>query len=457
MDPLIIVSADGHASMPPTLWREYLESKYHYLLPQLTAENRLYNDTMYVLNDMALPPDKADVWDAEGEHRAGGWKGLWDLDVRLAQMDREGVAAEFVFHGDFRTSDLFNNTMNGLYPADALDAGMRAYDRWAHDNFGAASDRLLLTSSNASGVDLDAMLDELDWIGERNFVGTYLAGWTAVPGVKPLHDPFWDPVWAKHVEHGLVPVVHGGYGMDAGSAFEVMASSWGRTKAVGGSDLDLMTDLYKTFNHDFFTDLRCRRAMWQLMLGGVFDRHPDLKVFFTEVRGDWIPATLAYLDGVFDEHRDSVAAKTRPSELWQSNCMAGLSFMHRSEVDARHEIGIDNIDFGRDYPHTEGTWPATLDYFKLLFDGVPQEDVRKILGENAVRFLGLDRDHLAKIAEPISLDIDEFTAAGAAGTVSAEHVQLFSERCGILKPWEGDERIEAVGKLLETEFAASGA
>src|SRR4029079_5552929 len=97
MDPLIIVSADGHASMPPRLWSEYLESKYHYLLPQLVAENRLYNDTMQLLNDGALRPAQSDVWDPEHEHRAGGYKGLWDLDVRLAQMDREGTAAEFVF------------------------------------------------------------------------------------------------------------------------------------------------------------------------------------------------------------------------------------------------------------------------------------------------------------------------------------------------------------------------
>jgi len=32
--------------------------------------------------------------------------------------------------------------------------------------------------------------------------------------------------------------------------------------------------------------------MWQLMLGGVFDRHPNLKLMMTEVRADWIPATL---------------------------------------------------------------------------------------------------------------------------------------------------------------------
>ena len=61
--------------------------------------------------------------------------------------------------------------------------------------------------------------------------------------------------------------------------------------------------------------------------------------------------------------------------------------MHRSEVEMRDEIGIETIDFGRDYPHTEGTWPNTSDYLRRLFAGVPERDVRLILGENAIRFL----------------------------------------------------------------------
>ena len=47
MDRVIIVSADGHASMPSKLWPEYLEREYHELLPRLTAENELA--TTYII------------------------------------------------------------------------------------------------------------------------------------------------------------------------------------------------------------------------------------------------------------------------------------------------------------------------------------------------------------------------------------------------------------------------
>jgi hypothetical protein len=173
----------------------------------------------------------------------------------------------------------------------------------------------------------------------------------------------------------------------------------------------------------------------------------------TEVRADWIPATLQFLDNFYAEHRDSVPARRPPSEYWHTNFMSGLSFMHRAEVEARHEIGIDNLDFGRDYPHGESTWPNTKDYLKVLLAGVPAEDARKILGENVVRFLGLDRDHLVQVASRISLDIDELTAPDAAETVDPALVEHLAQRCGVLKPWEGDMRLPALQKLLEPDLA----
>jgi hypothetical protein len=208
------------------------------------------------------------------------------------------------------------------------------------------------------------------------------------------------------------------------------------------------------FNEDFFSDLRCRRALWQLMLGGVFDRHPGLKVMMTEVRGDWIPATLRRLDALYEEHRADLPGTRRPSEYWPTNCMAGLSFMHKSEVEMRNEIGVDTINFGRDYPHTEGTWPNTRDYLKALFSGVPEDDVRKMLGENAIRFLGLDRSKLTAVAEEVGFTIDEITGASAVDAALLDHLQ---DRCGFAKPAEGASRIHEIEDLVRDDVVAIGA
>ena len=73
-----------------------------------------------------------------------------------------------------------------------------------------------------------------------------------------------------------------------------------------------------------------------------------------------------------------------------TNCIVGASFMHKAEIEQRDDIGVDHLLFGRDYPHGEGTWPNTRAMLDDLFVGVSEADTRAILGENAIRFFGLD-------------------------------------------------------------------
>ena len=76
MDRAIVVSADGHASMPQQLWAEYLESEFHQYLPQLIGENELSTKALWLLNDMSLSPEAQAVFDREGLYGAGRWSGL---------------------------------------------------------------------------------------------------------------------------------------------------------------------------------------------------------------------------------------------------------------------------------------------------------------------------------------------------------------------------------------------
>ena len=64
--------------------------------------------------------------------------------------------------------------------------------------------------------------------------------------------------------------------------------------------------------------------------------------------------------------------------------------------------------WGSDYPHPEGTWPNTGKYLKDTFGGFPEEDGRKILGDNAVAFYGLDRERLQQVADEIGPDATLF-------------------------------------------------
>jgi hypothetical protein len=187
------------------------------------------------------------------------------------------------------------------------------------------------------------------------------------------------------------------------------------------------------------------------MLGGVFDRHPDLKVMLTEIRADWLPPVLGLLDEVWEANRDDIPALRRPSEYWASNFLVGVSFTHAAEVPLRHEIGIEQFTFGRDYPHPESTWPHTREWLRAAFAGVPEDELRLILGENAIRFLDLDRDRLAEVAAAIGPTYDEINRGDPVASDLIEHFDL---RGGYLKGPEEGVRLELVEQMVQDDLAS---
>ena len=74
----------------------------------------------------------------------------------------------------------------------------------------------------------------------------------------------------------------------------------------------------------------------------------------------------------------------------------------------RADIGLEKIMWGSDYPHPEGSWPNTAQYLRDTFGDFPEADGRKILGENAVEFYGLDRSRLQAVADEIGPDTSIF-------------------------------------------------
>lgn len=435
MERLIVVSGDSHAVPPPEVWPDYVEAAYHEYLPGMREDNERYKQLLGLFADFS--PEILEIIDAEHAWRSGGYLGCWDAGRRLSEMDREGVAAELVYSGDPRAISPLSPQFRPL-SQDAVAAGVRAYNRWAADTFGPARDRILCVGDPASQPDMEAILAELDWISEHGFAGAYVPGYFHRSDMPPVHDPFWDPYWAALTDRGIPAVIHAGYGQKQCEFLNGIESLRENMEAEGRSDL--LAEIINNADRFFSKDLRPRRAMWQLMLGGVFDRHPALKLVITEVRGDWLPDTLRHLDAVFDQRRGDLPAKRKPSEIWRNQCLVSLSFVHKAEVDMRHDIGLETIFFGRDYPHAEGTWPNTGDWLTDAFAGVGEDELRLMLGENAIRLLGLDRERLAAVAARIGPTASDVT--GRAPQLDPRLLENWNARGGYLKPPEPFEAEE---------------
>jgi hypothetical protein len=106
--------------------------------------------------------------------------------------------------------------------------------------------------------------------------------------------------------------------------------------------------------------------------------------------------------------------------------------------------------FGRDYPHAEATWPNTRAYLSDIMQGIPEAEVRGIMGENMIRFLGLDRSKLGAVASRIKAPTYREVAQGPLLSPQLkEHLDL---RCGYSKEGEGDARVAEMAAMLQPDL-----
>jgi predicted TIM-barrel fold metal-dependent hydrolase len=375
-DRYTIVSADCHAGANHATYREYLESRWH---EDFDAWRGRYKNPFRDLQD-------------DGRTRN------WDGERRLAEQAADGVVAEVVFPN---TVPPFFPTGQVVAPAPTAEelprrlAGLHAHNRWLVDFVGASPARraglgqILLN-------DVDEAVGDVRWMKDSGLAGVLLPGVAPdTPWIKPLYDPVYDPLWAVCQELDL-PVTHhsGGSGIP----------SFGRHP---------FTNSLFVMETGFFAN----RALWHLILSGVFDRFPRLRLVLTEQGSAWVLPVLKKMDGVWDYMRrgrlgeldvpEGALTARRPSEYFRENVWLGASFPSPEEAAAFHEIGLDRILWGSDYPHDEGTYPDTRRSLRAAFAAWPEAELRRILAGNIASVYGFDLDALAPVAAEVGPTVEE--------------------------------------------------
>ena len=452
-EKLTIVSVDGHAQMPPDAWPKFLDKRYHDELPALLEENRSYTQITAHFTQRLHNTHLLDVFDLDHALRDGGGYGVWDRKIRIKEMDREGVAAEFLHSGDARACGLFYQSSNWTHQMDVAQAGVKAYDRWLLDEFGSEADRLFLIGNIGSAPwrDMDELLAEVDWIADNGFKATSIPGYVAYPGQPPLFDRYWDPFWARCEERGLILWMHAGQGEgqgELGAIFRRIGAQVDEEQGNVSKAIDRLRNEF--FKGKIFSSIKPRRATWQIMMGGVFDRFPKLRLMLSEIYGDWLGPTFKYLDEQFELNREHIAAKRKPSEYYKAHCMNGLSFVRRCEVDLRHDLGVERLAFGRDYPHGEGTWPNTIPWLRDALGGIPKDEALGIMGGNVIRFAGLDRAKLDAIAQRIGPSTDAIF--GKHPPLPADLIAHFDNRAQYLGEPERETRIPEIDRAMKEDL-----
>ena len=128
----------------------------------------------------------------------------------------------------------------------------------------------------------------------------------------------------------------------------------------------------------------------QLVFSGLFDRHPGLRVVFTEGGASWVPGTLENADKVARDYDSMLRPKLahKPSWYWHNNCYT--TFMEDPvAMEQLHRIGADRVLWSVDYPHPEGVLGESCRIVKEIFDTAGTEAGRKIVGGNAAKIWGI--------------------------------------------------------------------
>jgi predicted TIM-barrel fold metal-dependent hydrolase len=158
------------------------------------------------------------------------------------------------------------------------------------------------------------------------------------------------------------------------------------------------------------------RPLTFFIWGGVFERHPKLRVVITEATTTWAQGFQEHLDERYvdwhvtaklGDYRSHLTMK--PSEYFQRNVRVG-TFFARREAERRYGVGVGCMMWGSDYPHPEGTWPYTRERMVETFRGMPDGEVVAMLGGTAAELYGFEVAKLAALVERIGPDKAGFGA-----------------------------------------------
>jgi predicted TIM-barrel fold metal-dependent hydrolase len=271
-----------------------------------------------------------------------------DFDVRRRDLDDEGIWAEVVYP----SVGLWNSMIRD--PVLAREA-VKVINEWCA-SVQQASIRHVMPAQ-VSPLDVGDAVVEVERAAGLGLKAVNLPSGTPAD-IPDFNRPYWEPLWDVMNEAGMVITVHTGntgedpvhfHGPGAGPMNYLWASYPGMTMAGF------------------------------MVASGVLDRHPNLKLLISEAGASWVPFLGDRLNEAYRQHSEFVKdSLTRlPKEILFDQVYA--SFQHdETAIPALTAMGYDNVVWGSDYPHLEGTFGHTQKTLHELFDGQTEEVRRRI-------------------------------------------------------------------------------
>ena len=122
-----------------------------------------------------------------------------------------------------------------------------------------------------------------------------------------------------------------------------------------------------------------------ILFSGVMERHPNIKFVFTEAGVSWLIYYRDRADDTFRKHRFWTKSELKEKPSFYIDRQVLNTFIHEdAAIRLRHEVGMGNMMWSTDYPHSDSTWPHSWKYIEDAFVGVPDDEKFQLLASNAI-------------------------------------------------------------------------
>jgi predicted TIM-barrel fold metal-dependent hydrolase len=294
-----------------------------------------------------------------------------DRDSRLKEMDSQGLAAILLFP---TMGCGVEQALRGDVPATM--ATVKAFNRWLEDDWGFNYEGRIFGAPIISFANVAEAVKEIDYALERG-ARVVCVRPAPVPGengqpARSLGDPAHDPIWARLAEAGVPVAFH-----LSDSGYTAISALWGGPPDFDPFHIDPFTKLV-------ISDRAIHDTIGSLIVHGVFNRHPKLKIASIENGGQWVPLLKKRLKKLANQQPkhftyDPVAQLLE--HVWVA------PYFEDDARDLADHIGEDKVLFGSDWPHGEGLEQPT-DYTKELGD-FDDAGVANVMRDNVLALLGM--------------------------------------------------------------------
>ena len=371
---MILISVDDHIIEPPNMFLNHLPKKYLDDAPRLVhtddgADVWKFRDHVVpnvALNAVAGRPKEEYGLEPDGldEIRPG----CFDVDERIKDMNAGGILASM----NFPSFPGFAGTLFPTKDPDFSLALLRAYNDWHIDEWCGAYPGRFIPMALPVIWDVDECVREVHRCAAKGVHSMTFSENPAAQGYPSFHDPYWNPLWKALVDTDTVLSLH-------------IGSSGKLAVPAVDSPPDVMITLQPMNTVQVAADL-----LWSQPLKDF----PDLKIALSEGGTGWIPYFLERLDRTFEMHStwtlQDFGGKL-PSEKFREHFLTCF-ISDPVGVKLRHDIGIDNIAWEADYPHSDSMWPDAPEELAsgLNQEQVPDDEVDKMTHLNAMRWYSFD-------------------------------------------------------------------